>query len=283
MSAPRSNSTQTQASLIASAVVEIRTTITWSQRELSRRSGVPQSMISRIERAKLESLPLATIALLLETMGARLRLEVDAPFLGDRSRQLDPAHARMSGYIARRLERAGWQVTTEVEVGGDRSRGWIDLLALHPATGLLLVIEVKTEIHDLGQIDRALGWYQREEWAAARRLGWRPLAVTGCLLLLMTRENDDAIGFNRESLRRLFPVRAGNLRGVVDGVEPAPPRGVRALAMVDPRSKRRAWLRPTRDDSRRAPAPYADYADFMRWTISRPPSRRATSRSGETM
>jgi Predicted transcriptional regulator with C-terminal CBS domains len=265
----RSAPTKTPVDLISAAVLEVRTAIGWSQRELSRRSGVPQSMISRIESGKLADVALAMATRLLEAMGARLRIDVDAPFLGDRQRQLDPAHARMSGHIARRLERSDWQVATEVEVGGDRSRGWIDLLAFHPATGLLLVIEVKTEIHDLGQIDRALGWYEREAWAAARRLGWRPVAMTGCLLLLMTRENDGAVGFNREGLRRLFPVRAAGLRGIVDGDEPAPPRGTRALAMVDPRSKRRAWLRSTRDEGRRTPAPYADYADFMRSTVGR--------------
>ena len=47
----------------------------------------------------------------------------------------------------------------------------MDLLAWHPATGLLLVIEVKTELHDLGANERQLNWYEREAWAAARRLG----------------------------------------------------------------------------------------------------------------
>ena len=179
----------------------------------------------------------------------------------------------MSGHVARRLEHAGWQVASEVEVGGDRSRGWIDLLAFQPATGLLLVIELKTEIHDLGQIDRALGWYVREAWAAARRSGWRPSVVTGCLLLLMTQQNDGAVAFNRDALRRLFPIRAAALAGLVDGDKAVPARNTRALAMVDPRSKRRTWLRPTRDDGRRALAPYADYADFMR--VTRTQARRA--------
>jgi hypothetical protein len=221
-------------------------------------------MISRIEGARLKDLPLATLAVLVETMGGRLRLEVDAPILGDRRGQLDPARARMSGYVARRLEGKGWKVASEVEIGADRSRGWVDLLAFNPRTRLLLVIEVKTEIHDLGQIDRVIGWYEREAWAAARRFGWRPVAATGCLLLLMTQRNDAAARFNRESLRRIFPVRAGALNEVLEGDALIPPRGVRALAMVDPRSKRRTWLRPTSDDGRRAPAPYADYADFMR-------------------
>ena len=33
----------------------------------------------------------------------------------------------------------------------------------------------------------------------------------------------------------------------------------RNLALIDPRSKRRQWLRPSRVDGRRSAAPYADY------------------------
>jgi transcriptional regulator with XRE-family HTH domain len=274
----RTSPTRTPVELVAAAVVEIRTTLGWSQRELSRRSGMPQSMISRIEAGKLPDVSLLTAARLIEAMGARLRFEIDAPFLGERRRQLDPAHARMSGHIARRLERVDWQVATEVEVGGDRSRGWIDLMAFNPANGLLLVVEIKTEIHDLGQIDRALGWYEREAWAAARRLGWRPVSLTGCLLLLMTDKNDAAVGFNREGLKRLFPVRAAALRGILGGDGPAPARRTRALAMVDPRSRRQAWLRPTREEGRRTPAPYEDYVDFMRSTARPSPRGRPVSR-----
>jgi transcriptional regulator with XRE-family HTH domain len=267
-----SPATRTPTAMVAVALRDVRTAIRWSQRELSRRTGVPQSMISRIEAQKVADVSVTTASRLLDAMGARLRIEVDAPFLSDRQRQVDPAHARMSGHLARRLGHAGWQVATEVEVGGDRSRGWIDLLAFKPTSGLVLVIEVKTEIQDLGQIDRTLGWYEREAWAAARRRDWRPQAVTGCLLLLMSQENDRAVAFNRESLRRLFPIRAAALRSLVDGDTRPPARGLRALAMVDPQSKRRAWLRPTRDDGRRTPAPYSDYVDFMRVTLTQ--SRR---------
>lgn len=226
-------------------------------------------MISRIERAKVRVVPLATVAALVDTMGGRLRVEIDAPILGDRRNQVEPAHARMSGYIARRLGGLGWLVATEVEIGGDRSRGWIDMLAFNPTTRVLLVIEIKTELHDLGAIDRSLGWYEREAWSAARRLGWQPRRVMGCLLLLMTQDNDARVRFNRESLARLFEVRARVLSHLVDATATDLPRGSRALAMVDPRSKRRSWLRPTGDDGRRAPTPYVDYADFMRSTVGR--------------
>jgi hypothetical protein len=223
-------------------------------------------MISRIERARIEDPPLATVALLIEVMGGRLRFEVDAPFLDARRQQLDPAHARMSGYLRRRVEPRSWIVATEVEVGDKRSRGWIDLLAFNPTLRHLLVIEIKTEIHDLGRIDRTLGWYEREAWSAARRLGWRPASVSGCLVLLMTQANDAAVRFNRDSLERSFPMRAVDLSALVDHLVPSVARNVRGLVMIDPRSKRRSWIRPTAIDGRRSPAPYADYADFMRRT-----------------
>lgn len=258
-----------QIQLLGATVVEIRSAVRWSQRELSRRSGVPQSMISRIERARLTDPPLATIAVLIAAMGGHLRIEVDPPILAGRRQQLDPAHSRMSGFIARRLEAIGWRVATEVEIGGNRSRGWIDLLAFDPTSGLVLVIEVKTEIHDLGRIDRTLGWYEREAWAAARRLGWRPRSVIGCLMLLMTQQNDGTVRENRESLQRLFPVRAGVLSTIVEGVSSRMPSGARGMAMIDPRSKRRSWLRPSTIDGRRTPAPYVDYAHFMRRTRDR--------------
>jgi len=264
MPTQRSQVVRAQVQRLGATVAAIRADLRWSQRELSRRTGVPQSTISRLERARLADPPLTTIAHLLEVMGGRLRIDVDPPLLGGRRGQVDPAHARMSGYVRRRLEGKGWSVATEVEVGGGRTRGWIDLLAFRAATRHLLVIEIKTEIHDLGAIDRQLGRYERESWAAARPLGWRPIAVTGCLLLLMTQANDAAVRFNRDSLDGLFRLRCPDLLAFIDGPGMALPRKGRAVAMVDPRSKRRSWIRPAVIDGRRSPAPYVDYAHFMR-------------------
>lgn len=157
--------------VIGAAIKSLRTAIGWTQRTLEERSGVCQSMVSRIEQGRVGDLTFGTATALLEAMGARLVIAVDAPYLADRDRQRDAGHTRLSACVVRRLRASGWDVRTEVEVGGDRSRGWIDVLAFHPTTGVLLVIELKTEIHDLGQIERSLGWYEREAWAAARRFG----------------------------------------------------------------------------------------------------------------
>lgn len=271
----RTNASQPPATLVGLTIQEIRHALGWSQRELSRRSGVSQPMVCAVERGHVSDLTFGTAATLLEAMGARLRVHVDAPFLASPPRQRDAAHARMSAHVTRRLERLGWQVRTEVEIGGDRSRGWIDVLAFHAASRLLLVIELKSELHDLGAIDRTLGWYEREAWAAARHIGWGPRQSKGCLLLLATDANDAAARANRDYLGRIAPVRARALSDLVADPSAGGPAG-RGLAMIDPRSRGRIWLRATAIDGRRSPAPYLDYAGFMRSTLAMPrPSDRA--------
>lgn len=241
----------------------LRTTIGWSQRGLGARAGLSQSMVCLVELGSLGDLTFSTARVLLESMGARLVVSVDAPYLGDRERQRDPAHARLSAHVVARLRRSGWLVRTEVEIGSNRSRGWIDILAVHPGTGLMLVIELKTEIRDLGGIERSLGWYEREAWVAARRLGWRPHRALGCLLLLATEANELRLAANRASIDVGFPLRARHLGPIVTEGS-VPDLSGRAIAMIDPRSKRRAWCGPLRLDGRRSAAPYLDYADFMR-------------------
>jgi hypothetical protein len=124
-------------------------------------------------------------------------------------------------------------------------------------SGVMLVIEIKTEIRDLGQIERSLGWYEREAWAAARRIGWQPSRVIGCLLLLATEANDARVLANRASIQTGFPLRARDLAPIVAG-EVVPQEHGRAIAMVDPRSRRRAWCTALRLDGRRSASPYLD-------------------------
>lgn len=254
--------------VVGRAIRSLRTSFGWSQAELSRRTGISKSMVSRAERGLVGGLSFATTRRLLGAMGARSIVTIDAPVLAGKPHQGDPAHARMSGHVVARLRRAGWETRTEVEVGGDRSRGWIDVLAFQPASRSLLVIELKTEVHDLGQIERSLGWYEREAWASARRFEWRPRALRGCLFLLASSANDARVAENRISFDAGFPLRSRHLAAILAG-DPSPDRGGRAIAMLDPASKRRAWCRPLRIDGRWTAAPYADYADFMRKTLSR--------------
>jgi transcriptional regulator with XRE-family HTH domain len=235
----------------------------WPQRRLAVASGCSQSEIARIERAALPNLTIRRAVRVLRALGIDPQLELLAPRLVE-PRLRDAAHARCVGAVARRLARAGFLVATEVEVGSGRWRGFIDILAIHPEGRLLLVIEVKTEVLDLGAVDRQLGAYVEAAWAAARSRGWRPRGATGLLLLLATDEVDRMLGEHRPLMDAAFPLRSRDLRPLVESSPRGrPPRGARGLAMIDPATRRRGWLLLTRLDGRRTAAPYRDRVEFV--------------------
>lgn len=250
---------------VARIVRENRGEIGWTQQQLADRAGVSRALVLSVETARVNA-SIDTTGALLEALGLRYDLVATAPFLADRRRQREPAHGLCSAYVARRLGSAGWIVRREVEVVHGRSHGWIDVLAFHEASGIVLVIEVKTEIDDLGRIERTLAWYEREAWTTARRFGWRPRRVTGALVLLATDANDRRLLENQVVITTAFPVRASGLVARIRGRENL--SSGRALALIDPRSRRSEWLMKARMDGRRSRVPYADYADFMR-TIRR--------------
>lgn len=255
------------------AVREARLATGWTQEEVSQRASVSRSLIAKVESGR-GNVTLVTVASVCDALRIRVALRLEAPFLADRRSQLEPAHARGVAYVQRCLEGAGWRVAREVEIHHGRSHGWIDLLALHPDTEALLVIEYKTELRDLGLIERTLAWYERAAPETAGQLGWRPRSVASALLMLATETNEIRLAENRLALAGSFPVRAPELRSRLVDPGRAWPEPARALALVDPLGRRGTWLRAARLDGNRARTPYVDYADFMRRTRARPGPRR---------
>ncbi len=258
---------------MASTTRETRLAIGWGQAEFARRAGTSQSTVSRLERGLLDRVDLATIGRVIDAMGSRLDLRVEAPFLADRRRQQDPAHAKCVAYVVRRLMAAGWVAKREVEIGHARSHGWIDVLAYRATDRALLVVEMKTEIEDLGRIERARTWYEREAETAARRLGWAVRSVGGAIVVLDTEATEMRLRLNRDALVQTFPVRPDEVRRFIEFPGVAISRPARAIVAIDPSSRRSQWLRPTILHGRRGAAAYADYAEFMR-RLGAAPRRR---------
>jgi transcriptional regulator with XRE-family HTH domain len=238
-----------------------RQALGWSQRELADRLGISQAWICRIEAGTAHGVTLRVLDQALDELGVRVAVLPEGAGTSERRLQRDPAHALATAYIARHLERAGWQVRTEVEVGTGRFRGWIDVLAWHEASRTLLVVEMKTELRDLGAAERQLGWYEREAWRFAAREWTTPARLRSGLVLLATEHNDATVRLLREPLDRWLPRGATDFAGLV--TDPAGDSGGRCLAMVDPLSRRQDWLIRTRRDGRRSPLPDADYRAFM--------------------
>jgi hypothetical protein len=195
----------------------------------------------------------------------------EAPFLADRVAQRDRVHARCIAHVAARLRAAGWSVMTEVEIEGRFGPGWIDVLAFHPASEVLLVIEIKTEIADLGRVQRTLGWYVSRSASVARSFGWQVTRTQPVLLVLSTDTADRALAANRALVSHAFPMRARDLASAIADPAVAVAAGP-GLAMIDPISRRGRWLLPTRIDGRRSPAAFADYAAVIRRLEGRPES-----------
>jgi hypothetical protein len=164
--------------------------------------------------------------------------------------------------VGRRLSSLVWETRAEVTIVRGRIRGWIDLLAYDPHRRILLVVEVKTWIDDLGSVERQLDWYMREAPAIARDLGWQPTRTVGWVLALATADIDETIRRNRDVIDRAFPGRTRDLAGLLAGGDAAPPD--RGIALIDPRNRRRNWLIPSRIDGRRSLAPYRDIAEAAR-------------------
>lgn len=232
-----------------------------SQRRFADSVGVSRGYIANIERGRANP-SLDIVGRIAAALDLEVEFLVRAPvIIGDR-RQHDLVHARCSGHADRRLRTAGWLTAREIEIVHGRSHGWIDLLAFDPSSGTLLVIEIKTRLDDIGAIERQLGWYERSAFDVAKRLGWRPRRVVTWLLVLASDEVEDTLRANRELMARAFPIRARAMSELLVGGD-LPVRG-RGVALIDPVSKRRVWLMPSRVDGRRSPAPYSTYADAAR-------------------
>jgi transcriptional regulator with XRE-family HTH domain len=229
-----------------------RQAVGWSIGELPEHAGVSKATVWMVESAG-RNVTLDLAGRLLTTLGVTVDLRHRLPFSDPRQR--DAGHARCVAYVQRRLESLGWQVRREVAIVDGRYRGWIDVLAWDPSTDDLLVIEVKTEIRDVGHIERTIAWYGSTAPAAARSIGWRARRVRIWLLVLATDANDERLRQNREALAQSFPSRAPSM--LTDG------DGRPGIALIDPSRRRRAWLMRARMDGRRSAAPYGDYATFV--------------------
>lgn len=245
---------------LADVIREARRLVGWTQRELADRAHTSQATICRIEGGRSVHLDLLVVERVLAALGIRASLELDARHLADRRRQRDAVHARLTGFVAHRLEGDGWLSALEVLLGGGAPRGWIDLLAYRPADRSLLVEETKTDIPDMGALQRSVAFYEREAWAAAQRLGWRPTRVVVLVVALDTDAIARRLADNRDVVSRAFPAPVEAMAAWLRDPGRGQPRGW-TLATVDPAVRGAAWLRPTLLGSRRKPAAYANYAE----------------------
>ena len=183
----------------------------WRQCDVAARAGVGRTVISKLERGDLASISLGRlrgIATVLE-----LRVDVTARWRGaDGERLLSRRHSRLVESVARDLVRDGWELRPEVSFSIYGERGVVDLLAWHPKRQALLVVEIKTEIVDVGEL---LGTFDRKRRLArkiAASVGWFPEHVSAWLLVGRSGTNLRRVADNRFALRAALPSDGRRLR-----------------------------------------------------------------------
>src|SRR6478752_608474 len=154
----------------------------WTQAQLATAAGLSQSAISRVERGEADRLTVRSLDRVAGAIGARIRVTVLAD--GENlDRLLDRDHAALVEQVTRLLLARGWEVAPEATFSIYGERGSIDVLAFHPPTGSLLVIEVKSAIPDVQATIAGIDRKVRLAAQVARDRGWLVTSVSRWLVV----------------------------------------------------------------------------------------------------
>jgi transcriptional regulator with XRE-family HTH domain len=185
----------------------------WRQQDLSEKSGVSQSAVSRMERGHLGSASIDSV----RAVAAALEIRVDLVprwRAGDLDRLLNSRHSGLHESVARmfRAKLPEWILAPEVSFAIYSERGVIDILAWHPGRRALLVIELKTDLVDMNEL---VGTFDRKRRLArqiALGRGWDPVTVSAWLIVSSSRTNRRRAEVHEAMLRAALPDDARAIR-----------------------------------------------------------------------
>src|SRR5215217_5392416 len=166
----------------------VRQRLRWRQVDVARAASVSASTVSLIERGQIGGLTLAT----LRKVGKPLEIEVRIELRWRGSelfRLLAEGHARMAETVAQDLVGRGWEVRPEISFSHFGERGVVDLVAWNAATSALLLVELKTEVVDVGDLLATMDRRRRLARIIGESLGWSPSIVGAWVVLTDTRTN----------------------------------------------------------------------------------------------
>jgi transcriptional regulator with XRE-family HTH domain len=182
------------------------------QQDVASRAGVSRATVARAENGHVRTLTVGTLIDLAGALSVRLDLEPQWRG-GNLGRTLNSGHSAMHEQVAARFARlAEWLAQPEVSFSIYGERGVIDVLAFHPGTRALLVVELKTELVDvnalLGTVDR----YSRLARRVAADRGWRASTVSCWVILRDTMTNRRRVEAYVHVLRAALPADGHEMR-----------------------------------------------------------------------
>ena len=175
------------------------------QVDASLAAGIPRGVAILIEAGRLDNVRFGDIRRYAKALGARF----DGSVLwqgANLDRMLNRGHARLHEAMAKWLtDLGGWLVLPEVSFAYSGERGVIDIVAWHPASRTLLVIELKTRIVDINDLMATMDVRRRMADRIARERGWEPRAIGLWVVVAPARTNARAVAEHATILRAKFP------------------------------------------------------------------------------
>lgn len=185
----------------------VRLRLGWRQADVAAKAGVSRYTVLRVEHGELGGMPISILQTVLRVLQIDLDL-VPRWRGGDLDRLLDEGHALLGGDMATILQALGWVVQAEVSFSIYGERGSIDLLAWHPASRTLLVVEIKTSLNSVEETLRRQDAKVRLAARIAReRFGWEALATASLLVLPDDTTSRRRVVRHDRVLGRAFPMR----------------------------------------------------------------------------
>jgi transcriptional regulator with XRE-family HTH domain len=178
----------------------------WTQARLAAEAGVSRWAVGAAESGHGPRLATEDLIKIVTALGAYLSIRIQ--FQGEALDRLrDRRHAMLVESTVARLLSHGWEVATEVSFSVFGERGSIDILAFHPATGTLLVVEVKTVVPDVGGMLATIDRKVRLAPDLARARGWDVRSVARLLVLSESTTSRRRIADHVATFENAFPSR----------------------------------------------------------------------------
>ncbi len=170
-----------------------------------------RGVVGRIERGRADRVSVHVLVRVAAALGGTVNVRLLWQGEG-LDRLLDSAHAALTEGMLSRLRSLGWEVATEVSFSIRGERGTIDILAFHPETGSLLVIEIKSVVPDLQAMLGTLDRKARLATEIARDQGWVVRSVSRLLVLPDDRTARRRVEQHAATFDATLPARSVEVR-----------------------------------------------------------------------
>jgi hypothetical protein len=171
----------------------------------------PRAVVSRIDRGRIQNIQLGELERAAAAIGATL--DVRLRWNGEQlDRLLDETHAVVVELVVSTLRASGWDSAVEASFSIWGERGSIDVLAFHPSTAMVLVVEIKSIVPDNQEMLYALDRKTRHASEIASKRGWSCRGVSRLLVVADSATSRRRIARLSATYDTAFPVRGRAVR-----------------------------------------------------------------------